>query len=108
MVDFPGGPSIDVSVALLAVSVSADVLCRSVVHVDGILTHPVFTTLLFARSIRMNEPPPTGSSSKKMPCCLSSRVSLMWVSLSGLDCEIKPQRQACVDLVSLSLASLDL
>ena len=74
--------------------------------VDGIRIHPVLTISFVLRYIRTKEPPPAGSSSKKIPCCLSSRVSLMWASLSGRDREVKPQRQAWIDLGSLSSASL--
>ena len=80
MMDFPGGiflSIIDLRIARLAVSVSAEVLCRSVVLVDGTRIHPVLTISFVFRSIRTKEPPPAGSSSKKIPCCLSSRVSLM-------------------------------
>ena len=80
MTEFPGGmylSSIDIKVALRAVSVSAEVLCRSVVLVVGIRIHPALTISFVLRSIRTKEPPPAGSSSKKISCCSSSRVDRM-------------------------------
>ena len=54
-------------------AVSAEVLWSKVVEVDGILIHPVLTTSLPRRSIKTKDPPPIGSSSKNIPCCLSSK-----------------------------------
>ena len=71
--DFPGGmflSIIDFRIALRAVSVSAEVLCRSVVLVDGTRIHPVLTISFVFRSIRTKEPPPSRKFIKENPMLL--------------------------------------